>query len=139
MESKTNISKHSRHNSETTTLSTSKQKCVLNNSVHKRSKSNCFNSSSIVSNTTTNTNGCGNYNCNNKAHIKTVVFNSDALKSNEQIINVSYKVDPEKYKLMRGKNCLKIFINFLEEGNSNNSNTKYNNVEGAVKSYSTAF
>ena len=128
MESKTNISKHSRHNSETTTLSTSKQKCVLNNSVHKRSKSNCFNSSSIVSTTTTNTNGCGNYNCNNKAHIKTVVFNSDALKSNEQIINVSYKVDPEKYKLMRGKNCLKIFINFLEEGNSN-SNTKYNNVE----------
>ena len=141
MESKTNISKHSRHNSETTTLSTSKQKCVLNNSsVHKRSKSNCFNSSSIVSTTTTNTNGCGNYNCNNKAHIKTVVFNSDALKSNEQIINVSYKVDPEKYKLMRGKNCLKIFINFLEEGNSNNSNTKYNNVEvittnGVIKSY----
>ena len=139
MESKTSISKHSRHNSETTTLSTSKQKCVLNNSAHKRSKSNCFNSSSIVSTTTTNTNGCGNYNCNNKAHIKTVVFNSDALKSNEQIINVSYKVDPEKYKLMRGKNCLKIFINFLEEGNSN-SNNKYNNVEvittnGVIKSY----
>ena len=76
MESKANVPKHSRHNSESTFYK-SKQKCVLNNSMHKRSKSNCFNSSSIAS-TTTNTNGCGNYNCNNKAHIKTVVFNSDA-------------------------------------------------------------
>ena len=112
---------YSSHNSETT-LCSAKHNCLSNNSSHKRSKSNCFNSYGGVSTNTSNANTVHNNNHNNTMNVKTVVFNPNALKSKEQIINVSYRFDSRKQMLSQDGNCLKILINFMDINNGGHIN-----------------
>ena len=80
----------------------------------KRSKTTCFNSSvSVFSKNKNNSNKVVN-----SVNTKHVVFSDKALDSNEQVINVSYKINPHKRTISEIQNCLKICIEFQEVNTS---------------------
>ena len=104
-----------RHSPKRLLMSPSKHKETHNVSkTIKRSKTTCFNSSvAVFSKNKNNSNKVVN-----SVNTKHVVFSDKALDSNEQVINVSYKINPHKRTISDIQNCLKICIEFQEVNSS---------------------